>query len=166
MNVGAGRVKGFVERVLYRLYNHLARVHSDADLDIGIAKPSDGILHGQSRQARSYCVVLVRPGRAEECHYSIALRANDDTLVAIDGTLHAVERGLQAPHRDLGIQVANEHGRVADIREQDGKPLALTASLCERLQQSFGGQSYHRVGQLSAALGAELATPAINVTAR
>ena len=130
-----GDVIGQVEAVFDRLDDDHAGVHPDPDLHILVPEPGDGCLHGQRRRAGAQGMILMRARGSEERHDAVASHLVDHAVVAIDGTPHRVDRGLQAAQCILGIGTIDETRRIADVGKDQGQALALTTTGAEGPQR-------------------------------
>jgi hypothetical protein len=103
MYVSARRVVGLVDAIFNRLNDDLASMEADTDPQIGIVKPRNCVLHGQSCQATANGMIFTRSWRPKKCHDAVTLYFVDDTVVAMNGILHKNEHRLQASHAQFRI---------------------------------------------------------------
>ena len=77
-------------------------------------------------------VVLVRPRHAEGRHHRVAGELLDHPAVLLDARRRMVEVLAHAAADDLGVDGADERGRVDEVDEEHGCELAFQALNCTR----------------------------------
>src|SRR5262245_5670557 len=121
-----------VEIAADRADDDLARIESDANLDIeALAPPElfgvalDRVLHPHGRVAGAHRVIFVRQWRAEQRHDAITEHLVDGTLIAMHGLHHALQHRVEKAASLLGVAVGEELHRPLQVREQDRDLLAF-----------------------------------------
>ena len=109
-----GSVLGAMLAGLDRAHHHLARVHTDANLDRRaplLAQLAcvalDVLLHLERREQGPLRMVLVRDRRPEQREDPITGGLHDITLVAMRRFAHQLERGIDEPARLLRVEILN-----------------------------------------------------------
>ncbi len=145
---------------LDRAHHHLARVHTDADLDRRaplLAQLAcvalDVLLHLERRQQCPLRMILVRDRRPEQREDPVAGGLHHIALVAMRRFAHQLERGIDQAARLLRVEVFDQLHRALDIGEQRGDGLTLALRyvgripLCRRyMDLGSGGLCRRRFG--------------------
>ena len=127
MHVGASRIIGLIDAMLYRLNDDLSGMDADPYLQIRVANEGHSVLHCQCRKTAANRMILMGLGGAKQRHDPVALRFVDDAVIANHGFIHDVENGLKALHSEFGIaQTIHDTGGVANIGKQNRQVFTLS----------------------------------------
>ena len=108
-----------------RADDDLARVDSDAKLELAGEQLAHPLLHRERRVQRALGVILERGRRAEHRHHRVAGELLDRAAGELDLAAHRVVEPLELDSHALRIAIAGERGRPDEVGEQDGDELAL-----------------------------------------
>ena len=123
--------------------HHHPRVDPHAHADLaqrhhplgGVPQP---LLNAGGGQQSAPSVILVRNGRPEQRHESIAKELIDGAFVAMHFRERQLEEAIQQPVHGLGPNARGKLGRIGDIAEHHGDQLALALERGARGQDPLG----------------------------
>jgi hypothetical protein len=134
--------RGDVDRVTRReallgTRHHLAAADADPPLDPELGQ---GQLHLRCRLKRAHGIVFVYRREPEDRHHGVADKLLDDTAVALDDRLHALEVAGEQGAKRLRVERRPAPSSPQRRREQDGHDLALLARPPVRWRAALGAE--------------------------
>jgi hypothetical protein len=147
-----GQVRGLANRRVVHAqiaangpHDDLPGVQPDADLHHRGVRASHllrvllhALLHPERRVAGPYRVILVREGRTEERHDTVAHDLVDRALVAVHGLHHPFEHGVEKLACLLRVPVGQQLHRALEVGEEHGDLLAFALERALRRQNLLG----------------------------